>query len=78
MLMTHLNIEGVAHSVHPDSMETSVCQVPGSWAEHIWTPVCLQVIPDLQTPWLHVEHLSQTTSLSVMHNSSRQLLKLAA
>lgn len=47
MFITHLNIEVIAHSVDSDSMKTSICQVTESGAEHIWTPVCLKVIPDL-------------------------------
>lgn len=52
MFIAHLNIEVIAHSVDSDSMKTSICQVAESGAEHIWTPVCLEVIPDLETPWV--------------------------
>ena len=47
----HLNVEVFSHSVDPDSMESSVCQVSEDGAEHVRTPVRLKVIPDLQTPW---------------------------
>lgn len=47
----HLHIQVFSHSVDPDSMESSVRQVTGGGAEHVRTPVCLKVVPDLQTPW---------------------------
>lgn len=61
----HLHIQVFSHSVDPDSMESSVRQVTEGGAEDVGTPVCLKVVPDLQTPWtqsmkrhLRTPHLS--------------------
>jgi len=66
----HLYIEVFSHSVDSDSMESSVCQVGEDGAEHVWTPVGLKVIPDLQTPWTqsirkHVTLSGKETSIEM-------------
>lgn len=46
----HLHIKVPPHSVDSYPVESSVRQVVEGGAEYVRTPVCLQVIPDLQTP----------------------------
>ena len=63
-LSAHLYIEVFPHPVDSDTMESSVCQVIEGGAEHIWTPVRLKVIPDLQTPWTQSMRRHEALSLN--------------
>lgn len=49
--VAHLHVKIFPHTVDSDPMESSIRQVVESRAEHVRTPVRLQVIPDLQTPY---------------------------
>lgn len=46
----HLHIKTSPHSVDPDPVEAPVRHVAARGAEDVWTPVRLQVVPDLQAP----------------------------
>lgn len=60
--VTDLYIEVFADSVDSDSMKTSVCQITRGGSEDVRFLACLQVIPDLHTPWKTKHKLLQSNA----------------
>ena len=64
-VLTHLYVDIPALAVDPDAVKQSVCQAGGSGAEHIWLPVGMEVVPDLEAPW--TTQIQNNTDITVLH-----------